>query len=146
MTSVDAERGFALMQNIRTKGSTLMGDAVLDCLMRIASMSRGQNPLSGSEFRSQYAFQVADYFWGRAKRDKSRRTLHFYSRHSSLVLTLSKMVRVRVRVRVRVMNQSNKSAANKSRVYAVLGVFHKSRHTLHFYSRHFSLVSCSQKW
>ena len=37
-------------------------------------------------------------------------------------MMLSKLVRVRVMVRMRVINQSNRSAGNKSGVYAVLGM------------------------
>jgi len=51
------------MRNIKTKGRSRMGDEVLDCLMRIASKSRGQSMLSVAEFRSSYAFRTADYFW-----------------------------------------------------------------------------------
>jgi hypothetical protein len=62
MTSVAAERGFALMRSIKHKGRCGMGDSVLDCLMRTAAMSQNQN-LSVQAFYDRYAFRVADRFW-----------------------------------------------------------------------------------
>ena len=66
MTSVAAERGFALMRSIKTKGRSGILDIVLDCLMRIAAVAQNQK-LYVQAFYDKYAFKVADRFflWNR---------------------------------------------------------------------------------